>query len=95
MGRLSRAQGVATSLHGQEPTYQNTSSSPIPTATPPILQRAAQAQGEADTCVGPTCFRATFLALAVVGLLAAAAGVVLYRRSSALYRRQASRLSAH
>lgn len=65
-----------------------------PSCDPILLQRAAQAQGEAGTCIGPTCFRATFLALAAAGLLAAGAGVALYRRSSALYRRQASRFQA-
>ncbi|PRW32873.1 MFS general substrate transporter [Chlorella sorokiniana] len=59
-----------------------------------VYERAAQAQGETGTCLGPACFRATFLTMAAAGVCAGGAGAVLHRRSVALYQRQAARMQS-
>ena len=60
------------------------------------LQRALSRQGSTEiTCIGPDCFKETFLVLAGLGCIATACTVQLYRRNRGLYRLHRDELTTY
>lgn len=61
----------------------------------PAIYAANTAPGDGNTCVGPRCFRDTFLILAGVCVVVVAAGVWMFFRTRTFYAAKNARKARH